>query len=857
MTVRTRVALACCLSLIPLSTRAAAPPTTPTTRIDPAARTAFGWLHDRHELPPWFADAARRPSDGRIALVVRTRDGKAPRATTHVQLEHDGAPLASGAFLLRADASGFARLENDVAITHLEIAVARRMVRPLDWSRHETGVETALRSLLTHDGTLLDGTGSLIVDIDSSIHVNHPALFRADAGTFAWVDIDRDGRFDPEKDGVDVQRDGNVATLRRLAFAARSLNGNTLEPDLDELRLERDFLYVDENGNHERDFGADFDEATPAYGEPLFVADDANGNGLLDVGEKLLRLGTSKIRALKDGRRLYTRGDSKNPLSRWNGLENDPYEALHATGVVGILAGGVWGTTRQLGLAPGAEVASYVSSAETIGGIQWAIDQKAQAVLTEYAPYTGFPLDGSTEEEQLLDAAVEHGVVAVSPAGNLNGGEKHIRVALDATPRPVVIKTDARFDGSPLIMLTVLDRGAAASVQLSIKTPGGSAITIGSSQTVLDDGLLAQAEWSRTQRGTNMLNVYVFNEQQTALPSGPYELALSTTAGSSLPIDAFVADYTTSWAYGATFENATNESTVCHPATADRTLGVAAYTLHAEREYGGSSPQGALASYSSRGPLLDGRTGIAIAAPDNPLAANIPLPDAPVGTHAVFAPFGGTSGAGPHVAAAVALLHQAFPTASADQLRTRLLDNARAVEGDANEWGRGKLDVERALGIVNTSELQRPGRVRVEGPADGIVAGRANELRVTTYDGLGEGARARWDLDYDGTPETGWDPSTTIVFTPTVTGSTVVRVWVANAAGYVVGAAVPLDVLGAPLQPAPADAGTPSNGRASDDGLDSLGGGSCAMATGTEGSGGYVALACAWLLGRTRRKRAR
>ncbi|MBK9260527.1 MAG: hypothetical protein IPM54_11950 [Polyangiaceae bacterium] len=45
-----------------------------------------------------------------------------------------------------------------------------------------------------------------------------------------------------------------------------------------------DWLYADRNGSGAREFGpsAGFTEADPTFGEPLYVPDDVNRNGVLD-----------------------------------------------------------------------------------------------------------------------------------------------------------------------------------------------------------------------------------------------------------------------------------------------------------------------------------------------------------------------------------------------------------------------------------------------------------------------------------------------------------------------------------------------------------------------------------------------
>ena len=754
---------------------AATPTMAPPTRVDPAARTALTWLRTRGALPPWFAEAARSPTDARVPLAVRTREG-APRTSKHIALERS-APLASGAYLVRVDAAGLRELETDARVTHLELVAARLGTRPLQRAQVETAVEAARRTVLLRDGKVLDGSGVRVADLDSPLHTYHPALFRADAGAYAWIDVDGDGAFDPAHDAVEL--DGEAAPLRLLPLRALGRQETSLIEASTTLRPDLDYLYVDTNDNGERDVGRAFGEQTPAYGEPLFVADDANGNGVLDVGEKLLRLGTSKVLKVKNGDTVYERGAERNALVRWVG---DKEDAAHATAVAGLLAGGVWGTSKFLGLAPGVDVLSVVTSSNLLLDIQWSLDEGAHVLLTEYAPYVGFPLDGSTEEEQLLDSAVANGAVVVSPAGNLFGTGKTLETTLEPGVTTVTVKTNTV--STRLLGLTLLDRASAPSLDVALKLPESEDFVPLDELTTVGGYQIAR-EISRTSRGTNMVNIYLTRADNGQIPKGSYELQLTNRSAEAILVRGFVYDYVNSWSGGATFTEHTGGASVCHPATAERTLSVAAYTLHAGADYGAATNEGELTRGSSRGTLLDGRVGIDIAAPANPLSL-MPAPDQ---SHQAvwFRPFGGTSGAGALVAAAAALLRQADPSASAETLRQRIVEGATAA-GEPSAWGAGKLNLVGALGVEAPTLGEPPTDVRVEAPRDGVVVGRDNRLEVRA-DGLGDGARTRWDFDYDGTPDTEWIEGTAATFTPTKVGEHFVRVWVVGADGQISGAA--------------------------------------------------------------------
>src|SRR5262249_46323800 len=157
--------------------------------------------------------------------------------------------------------------------------------------------------------------------------VFHPLFFRADGPHVPWEDVDGDGQFTPGIDAVVI--DGNTYVLRVLSSVVTSPFGTKAQFHSDDPSLDigMDWLYADADGSGAREFGpeAGFTEADPTYGERLFVVDDANRNGRVDIGERLVALGTSKVRAIRLGNKVYRRGID---------LVDTPVapEAFHGTG---------------------------------------------------------------------------------------------------------------------------------------------------------------------------------------------------------------------------------------------------------------------------------------------------------------------------------------------------------------------------------------------------------------------------------------------------------------------------------------------------------------------------------------------
>lgn len=726
---------------------------------------------------------------------------------------------AAGTYLARTTEPGLAALEKDGNVERVTPDLAVRAPLPVEaFSRIETHVDRAARALRVKDGTTLDGTGSTIFDIDSGVFVFHPALFRADGGYDAWVDVDGNGNFDVDVDGVDLDGDGAIAkeeVLHRLAADIHSVYGDALETSTN-FRPNIDFLYCDTNGNKQRDYGKGFTEDTPAYGEPLFVLDDANADGTVAVSEKLVRLKTSKIRLVRNSGTVYTRGGTgKNALVNYMAAptQQELSDIFHGTGVSGILVGGTPGISRWLGLAPNADLIMAVTDSEVVSSINWGLKQKPDVILTEYAPYTGVSLDGSSEEDAIYDAALDKGSVVVSPAGNLGTAGKHASATFTQDASTFVVQTDNQFAKSRLVMLSIRSHGLAQrTLSLQVTIPNGPTLDVSTDQQKdLGNGLLLYVQSQTTSRGTVEKDVALYSNT-TPLTGGAYTFQAKLDAGDPVGVDMYVGDDANAWNGGLSFEKPNPHLTICSPSTGDKTISVAAYVLNADKDYGPDGTAGDLAAYSSQGPRIDGVPKMGIAAPDNPMSLLPPLTGA--GTN-VYTPFGGTSGAGPHVAASVALLRQMFPDAKASDLRERILSNARhdaQVSSDATRWGSGKLDVASALGV--TVGDGDPPKIALVAPKEAPAEDHVT-LSVNVTEGKSDALKARWDFDYDGTFDTEWAPLAEQQAPTGAEGSKLfVKVEVMDANGNVAADTGLVTVGPKAVKPA----STPANADSSDDG---------------------------------------
>jgi MYXO-CTERM domain-containing protein len=629
--------------------------------------------------------------------------------------------------------------------------------RPLDGTAAEVQAMDAWREALP-GGARLTGAGVVVCDIDSGLDPFHPLFFRGDGGYVSWVDVNGDGALSPGVDGVDLDGDGAITVLRVLNSAVTAYWDDEALFDSEDpsFQVGMDWLYADADGSGEREFGpkAGFTEADPTYGERLFVADDVNRNGRVDAGEKLVALGTSKVRALRYNKKVYRRGENliKAP-------ENE--DAAHGTGAAAVMAGGIFGLTRLVGIAPDAEIvmASNTDQTSEVTLADFCMDEGARVVLHEYAPWVGHHLDGSSAMEALIDASVAKGVVHINPAGNLSTSQKLYKRALAAGEEmsiAIEAPVDSPYAPFSFMGISVLWRDPSRSLSMVLEDPTGysMAVTSADPAEVIDDswqgGLSVYAMREDSSRGTSRVDVYLYGEglSPASIELGGWTLRVkdpSPQGGAPVEVIAYLFDDASGWGKGIHFpEFSSEDHLVGYPGTADFGVAVSAYTGHGF--FGGES--GERAEYSGRGHRIDGASILWIAAPDDPITAGYRE-----GSPAVDFVYGGTSGASPHVAGAAALLIQQDPARTGKDVREAikagaLVDEAvGAVPND--DFGHGKLRIYKSLFGEDPPGGSAPvvtvGRVSVG-------AGEAAEVAIKVFDAdeAAGGVGLEIDRDYDG-----------------------------------------------------------------------------------------------------------
>jgi hypothetical protein len=600
---------------------------------------------------------------------------------------------------------------SDPGVLRIESDWRPGIVPCLDLSAPEVGADQCWE-MISPQGFPITGQGQLVADFDTGIDVFHPMFFRPSGLSFNWLDVDSNGVLTPGVDCVDL--DSNGVGIREEVL--RFLDGQIYDPahtfgsadpsNNDGIyQADWDWLYDDIDDDGQRDYGVSsgFNENTPGFGEPIFYCDDLNHNNTLDLGERLIQLGPSKIRAVVDG------WSPQGPVVHRRGIDlisAFPDYNGHGTGVSGILVGGEPGRSKFCGLAPGADLLmGYTNFTWFTEYLPWVAEEGCKVLLYEFGGWVFNSLDGSTLEEYLLDSLAGIGVMQVTPSGNLNRGYKHCQLQIGTGESVPITVGAAQYTGlDPTgFYCTFLWRFPDTDLSVSLQDPYGFTLDLLGTDTTQYFG--SWTVWSGTwvsPRGTAEYDFIV--DGGSGPVTGDWEIIVHHPGGTAgFEVNGYIMDDVSSWGGGVEFTDfRSNMKTVTWPATADSAFVLGSYSTRGYEQYIGvglgSIQSGQISQFSGRGPRIDGEPRLSVISPGNyDVYSTRSVYGAPF-THAGYRQFSGTSAAGPHVAASAILARQADTTITRIEIETLLEEYAFRDNFTGPQWndsaGYGKVRID-------------------------------------------------------------------------------------------------------------------------------------------------------------------
>ena len=382
-------------------------------------------------------------------------------------------------------------------------------------------------------------------------------------------------------------------------------------------------------------------------------------------------------------------------------------------------------------------------------------------MLFEFARWTGVALDGSRALDVAIAESMADGIVHVCPAGNLGDAGKHAQSS--AQPLSFPISAPYTF-GSTVIPGFQLDlhwRDTSIELDCTLVDPDAAELAIvpGSVQG-LGNATIESTRYD-TPGGTAILTIE-WTVRATIIRT---RARGQSSAPTPAPTCSCMRSSTTSCRRGSAASSSSttrSQRRWRRPSTSDGCIATANYQL--QNPY--AVEAGELDIRSGHGPRMDGGKTIDIAAPSDaftPYAQTESDPDnnRPGLFQNNYRMFSGTSGAGPHVAAAVAQLLELEPALSPTDVVQRFRDAAASdefVEPDVPDdgWGYGKLRVVEALYGEAPAEQPEYITASLEVEFEPGVDQCSIVVRVPDVDW--PGPSFRWDDDYDGTWDSEFEP---------------------------------------------------------------------------------------------------
>ena len=445
----------------------------------------------------------------------------------------------------------------------------------------------------------------------------------------------------------------------------------------------------------------------------------------------------------------------------------------HGTHVAGICAGAGTESKKFRGQAPGAHLllCSFgLNEADWIDGAAWmervAEESDRRLVInSSWGMYSFSCLDGKSLLSQAIDNMSDEGVVFVTSGGN--NGDANFHISRDFSQTPDTLKTVAAFytyaeDAIGQCLIMWGEEGHDFSASFRMRKDSANVWSIPMVNTAGGDKIVYDTLWCDTVP----VPYRILCEQVNPFDNRPH-IQIDVDRAGSLQLQLFIAAESGTvhaWNVANKTNHAGNEGAAFHagsfldfargdnfygvgePACAHKAIGVAAHNADSWSYDSTQYYTGEIASFSSFGPLIDGRQKPEISAPGYQVNSSISFwSDTKYNATAeyiykmktyIWARMSGTSMSGPAVTGIVALLLQANPTLRVDELRDIIFTTARnddrtgdllAKDSVSVRWGWGKIDALAAinkaiakLSVAEAEELQLPMYV-YPNPAQNVV----------------------------------------------------------------------------------------------------------------------------------------
>jgi len=501
----------------------------------------------------------------------------------------------------------------------------------------------------------------------------------------------------------------------------------------------------------------------------------------------------------------------------------------HGTHVAGIAAG--YGLREKYrGQAPKARLllCSFgLGDAPWMDGVAWmkqvAEDSSRRLVVnSSWGMYSFSCIDGRSLLSQAIDNWSDEGVVFVTSAGN--NGDVDFHISRNFSETPDTLRTVAEYypsttsPGNCLIMWGEEGHDFAARICYKsgqqkwyspvFNTADGDSIVYDSvdcNGTFVGYRILVE----RVNPFDNRPHIQIDANKNNALELQLHIIGSDGTvhAWNVCNLQNHAGNMGCAFTNGGrgNFQNGDRMYGIGEPACASKCISVAAHSSEHLMSDSVTLTGGYIATFSSFGPIIDGTLKPEISAPGHNVVSTIspwcddfdsytPIMTQGVqGVQYIWAPMSGTSMSCPAVTGATALILQANPLLSTNQVRDIIFSNARNDEytGPLREndstsfrWGYGKMD---ALACVNDAmqrvsiqeaeELQLPLHIYPNPTTDmvSIATGCGGQVTMTVYSVDGRKVMQRDVTDNTTINVNGWDKGIYIVKVGSRTGKMVVR----------------------------------------------------------------------------------